>query len=439
MRQRTDEDKHKTRATQGPPLDAGRERRSSRATLRVVAVPADYVAGYPRQLDAAELRALLERRLPPRVARFAATAAVAFGLQSCGPQEMKVTGTATRAVAPADLEDRVRACLDDLASEEHGDGWRSYTTLWRAGMDERMAGSARFMASVPIRYGNSFNGIFDPQLARRFAREVFSAYGLSPIEARVDQSGVKAVLDGFDPTHGIGFELRDVHKDSDELSWGSNQYGVTDIDPADALDDREVEALRRDGVLIHVSEPEPVYDGDVGTAITTWMLGLIEFLNEVTDGPDFDLGLVLAQTSRHIDVDPVIVEGQAQIMQRGLYERVSVVSTTACRIALPVNEVALRTSTPEYRLRPISGSSPPDTFGDASPTPVIFVPLPRTGEAVLIQTIDGEELRIPPEQPNYGPFRLPPRFDPERPFRIEFQVPPGVASIPTRILIHRER
>lgn len=437
----------------------GRARRTTRRVparrFEVSPIRTGYEPGYPRRLDPEELRDLLADRLPPRLRRAAAMAALAFGMQGCDPKagggdgreesdgsppELRVDELRVdppRAVAPDDVVDAVTRVFDEVR-RTGGNYWRGLAELRRAEGDGRPFGSPRWIADIPIAYGNSLNGVFDVDLARRRARELFAAYGLTTNPARSTRAGAEARLDGVDREFQVAFEVRDLVK-GDPLLFDFDptpRYaGLDEVRPEDALDDDEAEALRGAGLKVHAADPQRVFDGDQGTAITTWMLGLVDFLNEVTDGPEFDPRLVLDEPQRFVEGVPEVVAGAAESIEVSPWYHVAGVrSATGCRVALVVDEAALESMRPAYRLRDHMRRrlDDPDERGD-DPKTVGTNATPNGFVLVQERDRDGNELRVTGEANRM--LAWPATFDPTKPFRIEMDVPPGDGRIGTRVIL----
>ena len=248
---------------------------------RIVAIDSTYEPGYPSSLTAEEYRALIApdggRRL------LAAAAAAGFGLASCLHAEGAMQDEGTQRGA---RERRVLEVLRSL-SGEHG-GWFSTSEI----QDKEMPTGTAKVPRIPISFGNSQMGVFDDARARQLATRMFEAYGLAPASGAVIESdGIEATIDGLDVARKVGFELRGAQ------SSVVPPFGRINAESeGEWLDDVEARTCSSRGIELHVADVAdyPLMDGDQFTPTLAYLAGIVEFLNETTDGPDIDLTAVLA-------------------------------------------------------------------------------------------------------------------------------------------------
>ncbi len=428
-------------------------------------ITSTYRPAYPARLDPDEFRALVAARQDARLLNLAmAAAAIALANAACSDDNdaSRTTGDRMpqidpqRPMAPQDVVPRVLGILEQLESKVPSGCNRDIARVWRAEGRDRIGRSPRFVESIPIHFGNADSGIFDVWLARQYARRIFEAYGIDvtlPMQVRLGSEKVEALLDGVDRTRGLGFELRDMEPFS--LVSRPAPYTVPNIAPSEALDDRELRVLEDRGMRLHVADPEFVYVEDQRTAITAYLLGIVDFLNSVTDGPDFDLRLLLDERRRHVDVvptfeggDPYPIECMGHDVEGG--DQLRVVLAHPKRMILEIDANVLSRSVVEYGLRshPRSAAADPKepppmwlskaerwTDGGRKPRDPSAIRVLWQGptEYTLVQRrADGSELRILPKDSSGD---LPSAFDPTCPFRIECELPAGESFFPSRVVI----
>ncbi len=407
-------------------------------------VPTRYEPRYPRSLTPEEFRELVARRMPGRLSRAAALASVAFSLAACEPEELtpKPPSNPARPAAPPDLEARILTLLESMSAKEAGGYWFANSTFRRATAAETKEGSARWIARIPICYGNSYSGIFDVKLARDLASDAFAAYGLKLARnVHFAGAGMEATIDGYDAASGLGFELHDVEK-SDPSMFGPGEFAVDKIDPKDALDEVEAKALARAGFAIHVAAPQPLYDGDEFTAMMTYLAGILDFLNAATDGQDFDVaGLML--TRREIVVPRAVIEPPVPGLDTKPNDTHIQFRCNARRtIRLPI-DIALAESFEEGTPAPTRGAA------ESKPSKPLTAPLSNRGRPSIVlvgayvapgssirlvqkSAAGGEDFSI---ESKSGRFLLPSRFDVARPFEIVITAEPGDVTIDRHVVV----
>lgn len=145
---------------------------------------------------------------------------------------------------------------------------------------------------ISIMFGNSMNGVFDDARARKLASRLFEVYGLSPAsDVQFASDGVQATLDGLDLQKRVGFELRGRLPTGEPI--GPRRWSEPE---PESLDDGEARRMATEGVKLHVADYGDYHlvDYDQFTPTLAYLAGIVEFLNETTDGPDIDLTAVLA-------------------------------------------------------------------------------------------------------------------------------------------------
>lgn len=410
--------------------------------IRLAAVSPRYRPGYPSRLSADEFRALLASGRTLRLRRCAsllgglalAACSGSGGSGAPGPRPLS-----ERPQAPQDLEARVLALLNRVSETMTEQFWFDRSTFERAG-------ASRVVANVPICFGNSINGVFDVQNARRFAVELFRAYGIE-LEADValKSDGVEAEIDGFDRASRLGFELRELPPDGKStgvVAWAGT--GTLRVEPEKAwLSDAEQAALEKEGTRIAAADPQGLYDGDGFTPTAAYLLGLADFLNGVTDGPEFDIGHFLAAEKQ---VFTLAAPSPAAPALKGrkpadLREGFDLGSATTLRFDLvPGPGLQIESEapgaprgtveTPLERALPTAGR----------PT-VISIGASCEGKAAKVrvtQAAAGDAAAVDVAA-RAGNVFLPSRFDATRAFRIEIDFEPGRCTLSDRVAIRTLR
>lgn len=416
---------------------------------RLVPVPRDYRPGYPVAFSLAQYHELVAPRLSRRVTKVAASLAVACA--ACGPRDsdperMLPRSTSGGPEAPADLRARVLSVYEAIRGPSETASRLGRERIHRANVEDAPPGSPRFEYSIPVAFGNSYQGIFDVALARERARALFSAYGFElEKNVHIDRDGVAATIDGFDARHGVGFELRDVT--GFDTFNGPSPHTVAEISDADRFDDDEARRLADAGSRIHVAKPYSSY-GDEVVNHSAYLLSLIAFLDEVTVGPDFDVATLLDVQRRRFAVTPRLAEasaGTVSLVEGGGGSRIPwrffVRTTARTRVILALDEATLEDGVAEYRLRRVPRGSTSDAPEWTAPGRECRVGPPMAGAIIgsparawsLIQTrADGTDLRV---QGRDGRFELPAGFDVDRPFLIEIDVDAGEFHLDTTVLL----
>ncbi len=229
-------------------------------------------------------------------------------------------GAEAQDARPLGREERVIALLQRVARP---DGWATGHWYPRSTFERLADGPAHaIVPRIPITCGNSRRGLFHASRARQLARDTFEIYGLAPrVDEGLASAHGRAVLDGYDVERRVGFELRGSGARAratgasaeSEAAERELDYGLDDgLD--DELDDAELRALEAQGVRIHVADVEdyPLMDGDQFTPTLAYLAGIVEVLNEVTEGEDVDLSAILLRHAQHF---PLPVVAMAELAQ----------------------------------------------------------------------------------------------------------------------------
>lgn len=161
-------------------------------------------------------------------------------------------------------------------------------------------GCAIVTPSMRALCGVGWKPAFDPALARSLARELCAIYGLD-VEVDVPAPvGQAALIDAFDAKRGIGLELRGGVQ-AKALPTGGIWPTVVDEPAATDLDVNEHRLLTAANLRVHTADVQAFWLASSGDHVTTtlcYLASVVAFLNEVTDGPDVDLGALVPSRSR---------------------------------------------------------------------------------------------------------------------------------------------
>lgn len=264
---------------------------------------------------------------------------------------------------------------------------------------------------------------------------MFAAYGLDESRGysphrRIDDGEVSAVLEFASLDDGIGIEILDE-------GW----------EPL--LDEREWETLRQRGLDVFVTANTFTDGTDRRTANACVLLGLVEYLNAKTDGPDVPVELFLDRAGVTIELasgDLTVVDpnsGRALDSTSAVFEDSNdsfvVATPSGMRLAIAVGDSRSGRRTIEYRLKddPRGPSDDPtarepgrhrlDGFPSEFPTDDVVIVVPNT--------VDGSETRIPITRHSSSRIReIGHGFDPELAFRIEVVIR-EVVLVPRRFRV----
>jgi hypothetical protein len=154
--------------------------------------------------------------------------------------------------------------------------------------------------------GTGWQPGFDPALARRLARELCSAFGLEVVADFVP-APIAAKLDAFDARTGIGLKLRGSVADRDPSQIGPVRSRAVAEAPETDLTVDEHRALEAAGRRIHVADVQTYLacmSQDVFTPTLGYLVSVVNFLNQVTDGEDVALDAVAGARSMTFKVVP---------------------------------------------------------------------------------------------------------------------------------------
>ena len=135
-----------------------------------------YRPRFPAELTPEEYAELIAPESGTRMLAAAAAASLALGVTlpaQEGPER----------------ERQFLALLESL-EPDRSLAWYAATTFVRT---ENAFESPIVLPRIPISFGNSHNGVFDAERARKLAREVFEIYGLHPApDYKIREDGVRA-------------------------------------------------------------------------------------------------------------------------------------------------------------------------------------------------------------------------------------------------------
>lgn len=380
--------------------------------LRIERVAGDYRPGYPRRLSPAEYEALMRCDRDRRVLAAAAAASVTFAT-ALAAQE----GGSGR-------EDRVLTLLSRSAAGPSS--WIEHAAF-RRGKDAH--GVPWVTPQIPISFGNSHNGLFDAGRARALARELFHVYGLKPrTDHDLAAEGTAARLDLYDPAVQVGCKLRGRMPAEVRMSGRAEPE-----EPAHALDDEELAKLAASGHRIQAVDLDafPLMDGDQFTPTLAYLGGIVAFLNEVTGGPDIDLGAIL---ERHEVRQPLALPGKAPAGVRidGQPGGGWIVHADAAADLV----LAAGGARAERRVPPPAGRGPadwqPTELRDGVDGPMLLRLVMHPGTAMVVSQDGADAVRIAAA----GTIAfLPQRFDPRRPFTLTLRLTPGQHVVPGHVVL----
>lgn len=380
---------------------------------RIERVPDDYDPRYPRALERAEYEEWLAPDQRQRILA-AATAAASLAL---------ATGRAAQSGGAAGSE-RVEAVLRVLTSgAAGGSGWFHRSSFER-GKDPQ--GNPTVLPRIPIMFGNSQNGVFDANRARALASELFAAYGLQPgADHRVAADGVEATIDLYDPERRVGVELRGA---LEPLPRG---FAKPEEEPAGAaLDDVELARLAASGYRIQRVDlfQFPLMDGDQATPTLAYLAGIVEFLNEVAGGPEVDLTAVLAMERMRIALPEAQVDSGVRCMDGHTFEADAEATLTFALDPAQGYERAVASN--KFRRENGWHTAEPAPKGSG---PLLIEVRARRPVALTVEQDGARPLRI--EAAGSLAF-LPPRFDPNRPFRVTLRLQPGSTEVEPHLVLY---
>jgi len=154
--------------------------------------------------------------------------------------------------------------------------------------------------------GTGWQPGFDPALARRLARELCSAFGLEVVADFVP-APIAAKLDAFDARTGIGLKLRGSVADRESSQGGPLRSKAVAEAPESDLTVDEYRALQAAGRRIHLADVQTYLacmSQDVFTPTLGYLVSVVNFLNQVTDGEDVSLDAVAGARSMTFKVVP---------------------------------------------------------------------------------------------------------------------------------------
>jgi hypothetical protein len=154
--------------------------------------------------------------------------------------------------------------------------------------------------------GTGWQPGFDPALARRLARELCSAFGVDVVADFVP-APIVAKLDAFDSRTGIGLKLRGSVADRESSQVGPYRSKAVAESPESDLTVDEHRALQAAGLRIHVADVQTYLacmSQDVFTPTLGYLVSVVNFLNQVTDGEDVSLDAVAGARSMTFKVVP---------------------------------------------------------------------------------------------------------------------------------------
>jgi hypothetical protein len=355
----------------------------------------------------------------------AATAASALGLS---------WGAARAESSEVDAASREAEVLQVLHRAGSGSsGWLKNATFERE-VDRH--GVPSVLPLIPVAFGNSYNGVFDVGRARQLAAELFTVYGLHPhAEPTIQERGVSARLDLWDPAARVGCKLRGrVYESSEDpaVPHRVSRFGIVDEDPGRALDDAEQDRLAAAGCRIQVVDLEsfPRMDGDQVTSTLAYLAGIVDFLNWATDGPDLDLSAVM-EWHDHRVVLPIQEGTQSGCTITRQHVSYRIVAPQQAEISFVVDRNAAERSD-ETRLTRWHSPWKPATLPFQTANPVLLqVPGEFTGSMTV--TSGGEPRQILETAGSLVFF--PTGFDLRTPFTVSLRFEPGTHYLDGFVLL----
>ena len=282
-------------------------------------VPSDYQPGYPRELTQDQINDLLRPGLLNRFSRqtmAAGALVVGVATSGCGgdgptiqisrdakqdsekpdqaaEEQPRRDGSTTS--NDSNLKKKVDAIVAEVLGREKERGWYASSTIHIS--RELKTNPPVKYPSIPISFGNSCVGIFDPDTARAATFRLFEAYGISlQRNVTLQTEGYQLQADGFDPDQKIGFEL----------TMPQGPYGFlghkADAEPAEkVLTDEERPVLEKDigerrlNLFLARAEGFPIMDGDTYTPMEYYLGSVVDYLNWVHGDQQLDPLMLLGK------------------------------------------------------------------------------------------------------------------------------------------------
>ncbi|MEQ1894938.1 MAG: hypothetical protein ABL998_20545, partial [Planctomycetota bacterium] len=144
-------------------------------------------------------------------------------------------------------------------------------------------------------------GSIDRARSLELAARLCAAYGLSvQRELELELPDVSATLDVVDPDRRIALELSGPS--AMDFSFATR---VQEEEPARFLDEEERGRLRSEGWRLHCDElaRHLNLDGEELGSRLAYLVGVVDFLNQVTDGEDVDLGGLLFERDATLQLE----------------------------------------------------------------------------------------------------------------------------------------
>ena len=260
--------------------------------------------------------------------------------------------------------------------------------------------------------------------ARSLLRRLFRLHGIEADGPHPLATGnVKAVVDGFDPGRKAGFKFVRAKVPSWK-GWSAGPDPAPD-EPADrALDPAEIRALRDDGYRI-LPVPVDRYWGnqrDSFTPLFTCLLDAVAFLGEGTRGDGLDIRFLAGAGSREIplpDFDDVAFAGNPRFVPSRQTHFLLLESAKTLRLDVrPPAIPGERGIAPTLLVLPFHWLPPYRDGGYDFSGPAPTFTLTQEGGKETLTIRSGRAL-----------FVLPGAFDPQRPFRVSVDLPPGQANL----------
>ncbi|MBK9384869.1 MAG: hypothetical protein IPN34_08650 [Planctomycetes bacterium] len=233
------------------------------------------------------------------------------------------------ASAPRSREARVLDVLRKLPTEHLG--MLSTPLLPR----QNAFGSRIYAIELRGLCGNGWMQAFQPALARELALKLAEIYGWQPAIEVAAPHQVAAVLDLYDAERALGIELRGRVSATEIGSTKTSWPIVVAEDSAHDLSPEDARTLRERGVRLHVAEVEAFWGAhsqDSFTSVLGYLAGVIEFLNETSDGEDVSVEALVAARSLCFDWPAIpVVKGLAVERFEG---GAILVASERCRVVL---------------------------------------------------------------------------------------------------------
>jgi hypothetical protein len=305
-----------------------------------------------------------------------------------------------KAIAPADVSDRVLALIRKLQSE-CSDAKLIFTTFKE--LPASRGQSPQIVASVIGHFRQPGSGYVDLELARRYAIDLFACYGIS-LETNVSLTSPSARLDGFNQDYGLGFRLRER----------MTAPGVIE-DRSRLLDWDEVAALAELGIHVQILDQERTDESHFGCILAV-VATLVSFLNDRTDGPI-------------VDLSPAIWRGQERLTIDGAGSDLAAPKTEPRTLVFRINEHTERVEL----WSSASGQTIDRPLSTAGMIGVLVWSIGKLPWRVVQPLADGSELTI---ETHGSVVFTPPTFDAAKPFRLEVDLAPGAsATVPDALFL----